>query len=81
MFILFLVKSKELSYKKMDYHEYKVSNSYMVLKEEFLRQITDKYGFHKIITSDSPKYRLIGLPLFSSNRNDFEDEFLNISMN
>lgn len=50
-------------------------------KEEFLRQITDKYGFHSIITSDSPKYRLIGLPLFSSNRNDFEDEFLNISMN
>ena len=38
-------------------------------KEEFLEQITQKYGFDKIIKAENQNYRLIGLPFFNKANN------------
>ena len=45
-------------------------------KEEFLQQITDKYGNGTLLKAESKKYKLIGLPLFNKKtENDFEEAF------
>ncbi|MDA7704965.1 DEAD/DEAH box helicase family protein [Rickettsiales bacterium] len=45
-------------------------------KEEFLDQITEKYGSDKVIKSENPNYRLIGLPFFNEeNSSSFKKEF------
>lgn len=45
-------------------------------KEEFLQQITNKYGKGDILKVENKKYSLIGLPLFNnSNKQLFEDSF------
>ena len=40
-------------------------------KEEFLKEISKRYGITKIVEAENPKYRLIGLPFFST---EFKDE-------
>lgn len=46
-------------------------------KEEFLQQITDKYGVGTLLRAESKDYKLIGLPLFNNrNRHDFEGVFV-----
>lgn len=45
-------------------------------KENFLEQITEKYGFDKVIKAENPNYRLIGLPFFNNDHNsNFEKEY------
>jgi len=45
-------------------------------KEEFLQQITDKYGNGTLLKAESKNYKLIGLPLFNKKtENDFEEAF------
>ncbi len=45
-------------------------------KEEFLKQITEKYGFNNIIEAENPHYRLIGLPFFNKDHNnEFSSEY------
>jgi type III restriction enzyme len=38
-----------------------------IWKQDFLEQITKKYGVDNIITSDNPLYRLIGLPFYNND--------------
>lgn len=38
-------------------------------KEKFLEEITEKYGFEKVIKEENPNYRLIGLPFFNKDHN------------
>lgn len=38
-------------------------------KEQFLEEISKKYGFEKIIKAENPNYRLIGLPFFNKDHN------------
>jgi type III restriction enzyme len=48
-------------------------------KEDFLKQITQKYSFDKIIQAENPNYRLIGLPFFNEKNNtDFNTEYSKI---
>lgn len=49
-------------------------------KEEFLQQITDKYGSGSLLKAESKEYKLIGLPLFNKDKKeDFNQAFcLNI---
>ena len=48
-------------------------------KEEFLEQISEKYGFEKVIKAENPKYRLIGLPFFNQDHSDnFKEQFREI---
>lgn len=45
-------------------------------KEKFLEEITEKYGFGKVIKAENPNYRLIGLPFFNKDHNtSFREEF------
>ena len=45
-------------------------------KENFLKEITEKYGFDNIIQAENPHYRLIGLPFFNEEKNgDFINDF------
>ena len=45
-------------------------------KETFLEEISNKYGFEKIIKAENPKYRLIGLPFFNEDHNsNFKEEY------
>lgn len=45
-------------------------------KEEFLQQITDKYGTGDLLKAESKKYSLIGLPLFNKKEEvKFEEVF------
>ncbi len=45
-------------------------------KEEFLQQITDKYGTGDLLKAESKKYSLIGLPLFNRKEEvKFEEVF------
>ena len=45
-------------------------------KEDFLLQITEKYGFEKVIKAENPNYRLIGLPFFNKDQNaNFKKEY------
>lgn len=45
-------------------------------KEEFLDQITEKYGFKNIIKAENPHYRLIGLPFFNKDHKEaFSKEY------
>ena len=36
-------------------------------KEEFLEEISKRYGFNKIVEAENPKYRLIGLPFYNTD--------------
>ena len=38
-------------------------------KEKFLEEISEKYGFDKVIKKENPNYRLIGLPFFNTDHN------------
>ena len=45
-------------------------------KEKFLEEITEKYGFEKVIKAENPNYRLIGLPFFNKDYNtNFKKEY------
>jgi len=45
-------------------------------KEQFLEEITKKYGFDKVIRAENPNYRLIGLPFFNKIHNsNFKKEY------
>lgn len=45
-------------------------------KEDFLQQITDKYGNGALLKAENKNYKLIGLPLFNKKtENDFEKSF------
>jgi type III restriction enzyme len=45
-------------------------------KEKFLEEITEKYGFEKVIKAENLNYRLIGLPFFNENHNsNFKKEY------
>lgn len=45
-------------------------------KEKFLEEITEKYGFEKVIKAENPNYRLIGLPFFNKDHNtNFKKEY------
>jgi type III restriction enzyme len=45
-------------------------------KEDFLQQITDKYGNGALLKAENKDYKLIGLPLFNKKtENDFEKVF------
>ena len=45
-------------------------------KEDFLQQITNKYGNGDLLKAENKNYRLIGWPLFNSkNKKDFEETF------
>ena len=47
-----------------------------IWKEEFLEEITKKYGFEKIIKAENLNYRLIGLPFFNKDHNsNFNNEY------
>ena len=38
-------------------------------KEQFLEEISEKYGFKKVIKAENQNYRLIGLPFFNKDHN------------
>jgi len=45
-------------------------------KEKFLEEISEKYGFEKVIKAENPNYRLIGLPFFNKDHNkNFKTEY------
>jgi len=45
-------------------------------KEQFLEEISEKYGFEKIIKAENPNYRLVGLPFFNKDHNpNFKNEY------
>ncbi|GAB4223722.1 MAG: DEAD/DEAH box helicase family protein [Francisella sp.] len=47
-------------------------------KEEFLEEISNKYGFKNVIKAENKHYRLIGLPFFNTSKKiikRFNDEF------
>ncbi len=45
-------------------------------KEKFLEEITEKYGFEKVIKAENPNYRLIGLPFFNKgNNSSFKEKY------
>lgn len=45
-------------------------------KENFLEEITARYGFTNIIKAEHPNYRLIGLPFFNKDNNEnFKNSF------
>jgi type III restriction enzyme len=48
-------------------------------KEEFLEEISSRYGFSNVIKAEHPNYRLIGLPFFNIEHNSsFEELFREI---
>ncbi len=50
-----------------------------IWKENFLEQISNKYGFGKVIKKENTNYKLIGLPFFNKNSNSkFEEQFQKI---
>lgn len=45
-------------------------------KEKFLEEITEKYGFEKVIKAENPNYKLVGLPFFNKDHNtNFKKEY------
>jgi type III restriction enzyme len=45
-------------------------------KEQFLEEISKKYGFENVIKAENPNYRLIGLPFFNKDNNtDFKEKY------
>lgn len=53
------------------------SDSKEAWKEEFLLEISNKYGNKNFLEAENKKYRLIGLPFYNQeNKSDFEEEFL-----
>lgn len=45
-------------------------------KEQFLQEISEKYGLEKVIKAENPNYRLIGLPFFNKDYNsNFKKEY------
>jgi len=45
-------------------------------KEKFLEEISEKYGFDKVIKAENLNYRLIGLPFFNKDHNSsFQNEY------
>ena len=47
-----------------------------IWKEEFLSEITEKFGFERVIKAENSNYRLIGLPFFNINNNqNFKSKF------
>ena len=45
-------------------------------KDEFLKKITERYGEKELLEYEDDTYRLIGLPLYSSeDTSEFNEEF------
>ncbi len=45
-------------------------------KEEFLKEISNEYGFNNVIKAENKNYRLIGLPFFNQNHNiNFQENY------
>lgn len=58
------------------------SDSKEAWKEEFLREISNKYGNKNFLEAENKKYRLIGLPFYNQeNKSDFEEEFFDKIVN
>jgi len=74
-FILFL-KSNELIYYQI-FIEPKGTHLIETdkWKEEFLLEITKKYGNNQILTNENKNYKLVGLPFFNKELNRFKEEF------
>lgn len=67
-FLLFLKsKSQELYYQVFvePKGDDRISNDDSRWKEQFLNQITQKYGDEKVLESENKDYKLIGLPLYN----------------
>ncbi len=48
-------------------------------KENFLEEITERYGLKNIMKNENSKYKLIGLPFFNNEYNKkFEENFKKI---
>jgi type III restriction enzyme len=48
-------------------------------KEEFLEEISKRYGFGELLKAENKQYRLIGLPFFNKDNNSkFEEEYQEI---
>jgi len=48
-------------------------------KEDFLEQVSEKYGHNKLIKAENKKYSLIGLPFFNKDHNNkFKEKFQDI---
>jgi len=51
-------------------------------KEKFLDEITEKYGFKKVIKGEDTNYRLIGFRFFNKDNNtDFDEQFKQLTGN
>jgi type III restriction enzyme len=46
-------------------------------KEEFLKEISEKYGSGDLLKAENKKYRMIGLPLFNRQNSESFDEIFN----
>jgi len=47
-------------------------------KEKFLEEISEKYGFEKVIKAENPNYLLVGLPFFNKDHNERFNNSYNI---
>lgn len=50
-------------------------------KQDFLAQITQKYGKENWLVQETPHYRLIGLPFYVKNSNEFQNTFKEVIEN
>lgn len=48
-------------------------------KQDFLAQITQKYGKENWLMQETPHYRLIGLPFYVKNSNEFQNKFKEVT--
>ena len=82
-FILFLKSKKPNNLYYQIFIEPKQLN-YMtseneIWKENFLEQISERYGLNKIIKAENRDYRLIGLPFFNAKmKSKFEEKYQDI---
>ena len=50
-----------------------------IWKEQFLEEISEKYGLKNVIRAENPLYRLIGLPFFNTEKHtSFEVKYQNL---
>ncbi|MDD4661910.1 MAG: DEAD/DEAH box helicase family protein [Candidatus Pacebacteria bacterium] len=75
-FILFLKNNDNLYYQIFIEPKGEHLMEFDKWKEEFLLEISEKYGNNKLLKAENKDYRLIGLPFFNSNNKErFDNEF------
>ena len=83
-FLLFLKSKKPVYYQifiEPKGNQFKDSdgnfkNSKEAWKEQFLEELSQRYGFENVVKTENPKYRLIGLPFFNEDKKGrFEKKF------